>query len=131
MTRDRAVSRSVSFAYVGLAYLAAAAAAWAAGAWLGDGAPAWQIIMVADGAATVVVFAFSVAADNSSVYDPYWSVAPMVIAPWLVARAAPGVPLVRQIVVVALVMAWGARLTWNWARGWQGLAHEDWRYVEI
>src|SRR5262249_27767303 len=81
--------------------------------------------------ATAVVFAASVIVDNSSVYDPYWSVAPMVIAPWLAAHAAPGVPAARQIVVVALVTAWGARLTWNWARGWPGLAHEDWRYVEI
>lgn len=23
---------------------------------------------------------------------------------------------------------WGTRLTFNWARGWKGLKHEDWRY---
>jgi len=23
------------------------------------------------------------------------------------------------------------RLTWNWARGWTGLGHEDWRYVDF
>ena len=27
--------------------------------------------------------------------------------------------------------AWAVRLTWNWARGWTGLGHEDWRYVDI
>jgi len=26
---------------------------------------------------------------------------------------------------------WGARLTWNWYRRWQGLDHEDWRYGDI
>src|SRR5262249_42945026 len=25
----------------------------------------------------------------------------------------------------------GARLTWNWVRGWSGLGHEDWRYVDL
>ena len=30
--------------------------------------------------ATVVVFAVSVAVDNSSIYDPYWSVQPLAIA---------------------------------------------------
>ena len=26
---------------------------------------------------------------------------------------------------------WALRLTWNWARGWSGLGHEDWRYVDM
>lgn len=30
-----------------------------------------------------------------------------------------------------LVACYCARLTHNWARGWQGLSHEDWRYVNI
>ena len=33
--------------------------------------------------------------------------------------------------VFALVLAWAVRLTWNWARGWQGLGHEDWRYLRL
>jgi steroid 5-alpha reductase family enzyme len=33
--------------------------------------------------------------------------------------------------VIALVAAWGARLTFNWARGWHGLDHEDWRYLDL
>ena len=35
------------------------------------------------------------------------------------------------MVVFALVLAWAVRLTWNWARGWQGLGHEDWRYLRL
>jgi steroid 5-alpha reductase family enzyme len=38
---------------------------------------------------------------------------------------------VRQALVLALVAAWGARLTYNWARGWHGLHHEDWRYIDL
>jgi len=127
-------SRGASFACVALAYLAGGAAA-AAAARAVAGAPAWAAVAAADAAATLAVFAFSRAFDNSSVYDPYWSVAPMVIAPAL--ALGPGrasgaaLPAVRTALVLVLVLAWGARLTWNWARGWRGLHHEDWRYVDL
>jgi len=54
----------------------------------------------------------------------------MVIALALAQRSAQAVPLVRKVLVLVLVLAWGARLTYNWARNWRGLGHEDWRYVE-
>jgi steroid 5-alpha reductase family enzyme len=87
---------------------------------------------IADLLATAIVFGFSVRYDNSSVYDAYWSVIP----PWLVSHLAwigaaqtesPG----RVALVVALVWLWGLRLTHNWARGWTGFDHEDWRYRDI
>ena len=84
-------------------------------------------LALGDIAATVVVFAFSVLFDNSSVYDPYWSVAPIVFCGAHLAFAAQ-VPTSRAALVTVWVLAWGARLTWNWARGWTGFAHEDWRY---
>lgn len=37
----------------------------------------------------------------------------------------------RQAVVIPLVFIWGLRLTFNWARQWQGLKHEDWRYMDF
>lgn len=125
-------SRSAGFAWIAAAYLVAGWAAMFAARRLGAALPAWpawQIVAVADVLATAIVFGFSVAFDNSSVYDAYWSVAPMVIAPALAAIGSGDVA--RKAVVVALVFAWGARLTYNWARGWQGLGHEDWRYVEL
>jgi len=122
--------RARAFVTIVVAYLAALAAAIAVGYAMRD-RPDWQIVLAADVAATAVVFAFSVARDNSSVYDAYWSVAPIAIAPWLATRASPDVPALRRALVLALVVAWGVRLTWNWARGWQGFAHEDWRYVDI
>jgi steroid 5-alpha reductase family enzyme len=88
---------------------------------------------VADVAATLVVFAFSVALNNSSMYDPYWSVAPVLIASWWLARfggLGAAAVAVRQVAVAALVFAWAARLTWNWMRRWNGLADEDWRYAD-
>src|SRR5579859_2540984 len=126
----RSTSRAVAFAWIAVAYLAAGAVALWMWTLLPPSTPAWERVAVADVAATIAVFAFSVAFDSSSFYDPYWSVAPMVIAPALACEAAAGVPVARKAAVLVLVLFWGARLTFNWARGWQGLAHEDWRYAK-
>lgn len=123
-------SRAAGFAWIVVAYAVGGAVAFALAYRLAGAAwPLWQVVAAADAAATVAVFAFSVVLDNSSVYDAYWSVAPMAIAPALAWTGAA--PFARKAIVVALVLVWGARLTYNWARGWQGLAHEDWRYVEM
>ncbi len=89
-------------------------------------------VALGDFVATVVVFAFSRAFNNSSFYDPYWSVAPMVIAPYLAfgAYADAGLPA-RKWIAIAAVTPWALRLTYNWIRGWEGLHHEDWRYVDF
>jgi steroid 5-alpha reductase family enzyme len=126
----RSTSRAVGFAWIAVAYAVAGAVALWMWTRFAPGAPAWGRVAAADFAATVAVFAFSVVFDNSSFYDPYWSVAPMVIAPALAVSSAPGLPYGRKAAVLALVLFWGARLTFNWARGWQGLAHEDWRYAD-
>lgn len=88
------------------------------------------VALVADLAATVAVFAFSLAHRNSSFYDAYWSVAPIPLALYWIA-VSEGAIGARQALVLLLIAVWGARLTWNWARGWHGLDHEDWRYVEL
>lgn len=90
----------------------------------------WHVLprlLAADIAATLVVFAGSVRTNNTSCYDPYWSVAPLPIAVWYFAENPDG-GLV-ELVAAALLLAWGIRLTWNFLRGWPGLHHEDWRYV--
>jgi steroid 5-alpha reductase family enzyme len=87
------------------------------------------IAAAADVAATIVVFLFSVGLDNSSVYDPYWSVAPLPIALYWIVVAGNLGP--RQLAILALVALWGVRLTANWAMRWRGPADEDFRYVEI
>jgi steroid 5-alpha reductase family enzyme len=126
----RPLSRGASFAAVVLAYAVAAAAAVAVGAAMGDDRPLLTVL-VADLAATLVVFVASRAVNNSSMYDAYWSVAPPIIVLYLAAVAEPGVDGLRQALVIALVWAWAVRLTANWARSWPGLDHEDWRYVAV
>lgn len=75
----------------------------------------------------VVVFGFSWRHDTTSVFDPYWSIAPPLLAVALWGQTQG----VRATMVMVLVWAWGARLTWNWWRGYAGLPHEDWRYIDF
>jgi steroid 5-alpha reductase family enzyme len=99
-----------------------------------DGSAGWTthpivVAATADVTATLVVFGFSFALNNSSVYDPYWSLAPIpIVLYWALADAAA--PSVLDAAIMTLVLAWGMRLTANWARRWRGLAEEDWRYAE-
>ena len=127
------LSRRSALAVVAAWYLLAGAAAGVAALVLVGRHPV-TVTFWADVVATLVVFAGSMAVANSSLYDPYWSVAPPVIAvAWAVlAPAGLGTGIrVRQVVVAVLVAAWAVRLTGNWALSWRGLAHEDWRYVDL
>ncbi|MFT4571743.1 MAG: steroid 5-alpha reductase family enzyme [Hyphomicrobiaceae bacterium] len=114
-----------------LAYAVATAVAVAVAVFFSDRHPLF-IIAAADVAATCVIFAFSMRHNNSSFYDPYWSVIPPVVAVYLaLLPEAIGASSLRTALVVTLVSAWAIRLTYNWWRGWTGLDHEDWRYVNI
>lgn len=121
-------TRQLGFILVTLIYVAAGLIAWLAVALL-PGRHPLLLTFAADVAATLLVFAASTAAANASLYDPYWSVAPAVIvAAWVLWSDTSGI---RPIVVLLLVLAWAIRLTANWARSWQGLHHEDWRYLHL
>lgn len=115
---------------VGLAYLAALAAAVATALALPAGHPL-LVTAAADVAATLVVFAASVRHDNSSLYDPYWSVAPLPVVAFWLALGWPGATTARGALAAALVLAWAVRLTWNCMARWGSLADEDFRYREI
>jgi steroid 5-alpha reductase family enzyme len=96
------------------------------------GQPPLVAVGAADLAATVVVFSFSLLARNSSIYDPYWSVAPVAIALfWLARPGSSGLADPRHVLIFALVCLWAARLTGNWLTQWRGLGHEDWRYRQM
>jgi steroid 5-alpha reductase family enzyme len=112
-----------------IAYAAALLAALVAG-WVVRARGPIVVAGLADLAATLTVFAFSVRHDNSSIYDPYWSVVPIPIAAYWVSCAPTG-PTVRAILVLVLVTVWGVRLTANWVARWRGLGDEDFRYAEI
>lgn len=88
------------------------------------------ITFIADIAATLIVWGAGLTFKNSSVYDPYWSVAPATIVPfWVIIKKTELSSAV--ILMLAVLIIWAARLTLNWALRWKGLKHEDWRYLML
>ena len=88
----------------------------------------WKNLLIADVAATVLTFLFSVSLGNASIYDPYWSIQPIVIlAAFAVSRELTPV----RVLLLTAVTLWGARLTANWAYTFGDLTHQDWRYTML
>lgn len=81
---------------------------------------------VFDVVATVVCFAFSTILKNSSVYDAYWSLTPMVmsIALFVEMKAFS----LMQIFFLIAFNIWSVRLTVNWITVFTDFSYEDWRY---
>lgn len=98
-----------------------------------EGIALWKAILIADIVGTAIIFGFSLMLNNSSMYDPYWSVIPPLIALYLIWQPGQqGADIFRQLLVTNLVIVWGGRLTFNFIRSWGGgLKQEDWRYVDL
>ena len=119
-------NRSASFVIVTLAYVLAAAAGiviyrvlpfdW------------WLSLLLAETAATVRTFVFSWSFRSAAVYEPYWSVRPIVI---LLAFAVGKEMTLPRVLLLVAVCFWGIRLTANWAYTFHGLTHQDWRYTML
>ena len=124
-------SRSASFGWVAGCYVLAFIVAAVTLVVVPDDLNTFWKAAIADVAATFVVFAFSRGLKCSSMYDAYWSVAPIAIVLYWVFATEEGVHPVRAGAVLFLVAWWGVRLTYNWSRSWPGLHHTDWRYIEM
>ena len=119
-------NRALSFVIVSLVYIGATAV----GILVYRALPYsfWLNLLIADVAATIFTFLFSLIFSNASVYDPYWSVQPPVI---LIAFAVgKDVTLAGWLLIVA-VCIWAIRLTANWAYTFLSLEHQDWRYTML
>lgn len=88
----------------------------------------WLNLLIADIVATVVTFFFSLILGNASVYDPYWSVQPIVI---LIAFSMNTELTPLRLLLLVAICFWGVRLTANWAYNFHGLNHQDWRYTML
>ena len=120
-----------AFLTVITAYALAGVAALGTGIWFHDQQPI-VVVGLTDLAATIVIFLSSLLTNNSSMYDPYWSVAPIPIAFfWLLQPGSNGFANPRHLLILALLCLWAIRLTANWAVQWHGVGHEDWRYQDI
>lgn len=88
----------------------------------------WASLLIADVASTVFVFIFSLIFKNASVYDPYWSVQPIVI---VVSFAVCHHITTATLLLLISIIYWGIRLTGNWAYVFGNLNHQDWRYTKL
>lgn len=88
----------------------------------------WLKLLLADIVSTVFVFGCSTIFRNASVYDPYWSVQPIVILAGF-ALMYGLTPIGAALLIVVAI--WGVRLTANWAYTFRGLAYQDWRYTML
>lgn len=121
--------RAPSFGFVAITYAVAISAAWQA--FHTDGVSPLVALALGFAAATGVTYAATLLTDNGSVFDAWWSALPPVAALWFQSLAPGEGATPRQVAVHAVVWFWAVRLTANWARGWQGLGHEDWRYADL
>ncbi len=83
--------------------------------------------LIANVCATIAVWIFGIIFKNSSVYDPYWSVAPIVIIIFWIFKMDTAWSL-NEILFFSAIFIWGMRLTINWAIRFKGMDHQDWRY---
>jgi steroid 5-alpha reductase family enzyme len=119
-------SRALSFVIVALIYIVSTIGALLIYPLLP--LPWWASLLIVDILATIFVFLFSLLFENASVYDPYWSVQPVVI---LVGLAMFSQLDALKIVLLCAVCLWGIRLTANWAYTFKGLNFQDWRYTML
>ncbi|MGN8551316.1 UNVERIFIED_CONTAM: DUF1295 domain-containing protein [Microbacterium sp. SLM126] len=88
------------------------------------------VVLIVAGAASAFCWIASLITKDTSWVDRLWSIVPVVYV-WIFAISAllAGEDAVRLIVMAVLVTAWGARLTFNFARkgGYTGM--EDYRWA--
>lgn len=85
--------------------------------------------LLADIIMTFAVWGFSMKFDNSSIYDPYWSVVPpFIVFIWMLALDSIDFSTVLLLIAVSI---WALRLTLNWYTDFKGFSHEDFRYVDF
>lgn len=87
--------------------------------------------LIVTSAATMIIWIFSIANGNSSIYDPYWVIAPPFLA---LAFLFSNTGVTNQkILMVLLFWIWSLRyhIFYSWT-GWRtGLTKEDWRYEDM
>ena len=89
----------------------------------------WLYILVWHVSATLIIFLFSNVHKNSSIYDPFWHLAPIPIVFYIAKQSS--LPTLELNLVLAAFLFWALRLTYNWYLNWNNLDHEDFRYIDL
>ncbi|MDD4848484.1 MAG: DUF1295 domain-containing protein [Bacteroidales bacterium] len=123
-------SRCISFIILAIVYIAAFFVGWYVFKFTES--TTWNILwrlFAADFAATVFVWIFGLIFKNTSVYDPYWSVAPPLMLTTY--ACCLGSCSTATILLLVAIWIWAIRLTGNWAYTFKNLNTEDWRYSKF
>jgi len=108
---------------------------YVAAAWIGmivfqkQSGDLWFKVLMGDMAATFFIWIFSMLLQNASLYDPYWSVQPIVILSLLLLRQERFD--IGSVLICMVILFWGIRLTANWFTTFDGLGSQDWRYDQL
>ena len=89
----------------------------------------WIYILLWHLISTLFIYLFSIIHKNSSIYDPFWSVAPIPIVIFLSIHSTNNL-LINLLIIIPIIL-WALRLTLNWIYSWNGLLHEDFRYIDL
>ena len=89
----------------------------------------WLLILIWHVTATLIIFLFSNIHKNSSIYDPFWHVAPIPIVFYIANQSS--LPNLELNLVLLAFLFWALRLTYNWFLNWDNLYHEDFRYIDL
>lgn len=76
---------------------------------------------------TLGIYIFSLATNNASMYDPYWSlVPPFILLGWII-YGGHRIHMASLFLLIGICL-WALRLTSNWWKNWTGFKEQDWRY---
>ena len=89
----------------------------------------WLLILAWHIFATLIIFLFSNIHKNSSIYDPFWHVAPIPIVFYTADQST--LPAMELYLILSAFLFWSLRLTYNWYLNWTNLDHEDFRYIDL
>lgn len=91
----------------------------------------WLEILFLHIIATVIIYIGSIIHKNSSLYDPFWSVAPIPIVLYFCMFHDTNISIINSLLITIPILIWAIRLTRNWVISWPGFIHEDFRYVDL
>ncbi len=140
-------NRALSLIIILLIYVLAFAGGYISLIFFETKCPYWLSFFLADVAATIIVFIFSLIFRNASVYDPYWSVQPTVILGFMIARIYVALKALSEFFggntgagfgiepeaafLLITILIWSIRLTANWVYNFKSFEYQDWRYVML
>ena len=88
-------------------------------------------VLLLDIIITVIIYFFSFLFKNSSIYDPYWSIIPLVILFYFIYTSNIYMLKFNVLLIFINISLWSIRLTANWIKNWKGMPFEDWRYIDM